>query len=166
LPGDFPAAIVIVQHLDPEFVTSFASWLNERCALTVRAAQQGDRPQAGTVLIARTSDHLAFVNPYSLGYVSEPRDSCYRPSVDVLFESVVRHWKGRVAGVLLTGMGKDGARGLKALRGAGALTIAQNSASCVVYGMPRAAAELGAAVEILPLDAIAGGLIAFTSPDS
>jgi two-component system, chemotaxis family, response regulator WspF len=163
LPGDFPAAIVIVQHLGEEFVPSFASWLNERSALPVLVAQQGDRPRAGTVLVARTGDHLALVSPQSLGYISDPRDCVYRPSVDVFFQSVVRHWKGRVAGVLLTGMGKDGSRGLKALREAGALTIAQDAATSVVYGMPRAAADLGAAVEILPVEMIAGGLIDFTS---
>jgi two-component system response regulator WspF len=163
LPANFPAAIVIVQHLDPEFVPLFAGWLNDRSALSVRVAQQGDRPQASTALIAQTGNHLVFVNPHSLGYVSDPRDSCYRPSVDVFFESVVRHWKGSVAGVLLTGMGKDGSSGLKALRDFGSLTIAQDSASCVVYGMPKAAAELGAVMEVLPPEKIAGGLIDFTS---
>jgi len=163
LPVDFHATIIIVQHLDQEFVPSFASWLNERSALPVRVAEQGDRPQVSAVLIARTNNHLAFVNPHSLGYVPDPRDCCYRPSVDVFFESVVRYWKGRVAGVLLTGMGMDGSNGLKSLREAGSLTIAQDAASCVVYGMPKAAADLGAAMEILPLEMIAGGLIDFTS---
>jgi two-component system, chemotaxis family, response regulator WspF len=166
LPADFPAAIVIVQHLDPEFVPLFAGWLNERSALPVRVARQGDQPQASTALIAETGDHLVFVNPHSLGYVSDPQDCCYRPSVDVFFESVVRHWKGSVAGVLLTGMGKDGSSGLKALRDCGSLTIAQDSASCVVYGMPKAAKDLGAVMEILPLEMIAGGLIAFASSQS
>jgi two-component system response regulator WspF len=163
LPGDFPAAIVIVQHLDQEFVPSFASWLNERSALPVGVAQHGDRPRGGAVLLARTTDHLAMVNAQSLGYISDPRDCVYRPSVDVFFQSIVRHWKGKVAAVLLTGMGKDGSRGLKALREAGSLTIAQDSASSVVYGMPKAAADLDAAVEILPVEMIAGGLIDFTS---
>jgi two-component system response regulator WspF len=82
--------------------------------------------------------------------------------VDVFFESVVRHWKGKVAGVLLTGMGKDGSNGLKTLRDSGALTIAQDSATCVVYGMPKAAADLGAALKVLPVETIARGLIDFT----
>jgi two-component system response regulator WspF len=164
LPGDFPAALVVVQHLDQQFVSSFASWLTERSAMPVSVAQQGDRPQISSVLIARTSDHLVFANPGSLGYISDPRECCYRPSVDVFFESVVRHWKGKVAGVLLTGMGKDGARGLKAIRDAGSLTIAQDSSSSVVYGMPKAAADLGAAIKIVPLKMIAQVLIDFTSP--
>jgi two-component system response regulator WspF len=166
LPADFPGTIVIVQHLDPEFVPLLAGWLNERSALPVRVAQQGDRPQAGTTLIAQTSDHLVLVNPHSLGYVSEPRDCCYRPSVDVFFESAVHHWKGGVAGVLLTGMGKDGASGLKAVRDSGSLTIAQDAASCVVYGMPKAAVDLGAAMKTLPLEMIAGELIDFAFSQS
>jgi two-component system response regulator WspF len=162
LPSDFAAAIVIVQHLDQEFIPSFASWLDERSALQVRVARHGDRPQAGAVLVAGTSDHLVLLNGHSLGYTSNPRDCCYRPSVDVFFESVVRHWKGKVAGVLLTGMGKDGSNGLKTLRDSGALTIAQDSATCVVYGMPKAAADLGAALKVLPVETIARGLIDFT----
>jgi two-component system response regulator WspF len=166
LPADYPAAIVIVQHLDQEFVPLFANWLTERSAMPVHVAQQGDRPQISRVLVARTSDHLALANPRSLGYILDPRDSLYRPSVDVFFESVVRHWNGKVAGVLLTGMGRDGARGLKAIRNAGSLTIAQDSSSSVVYGMPRAAAELGAATKIMPVEMIAQGLIDFTTaPD-
>ncbi len=125
LPADFPASVVIVQHLDEEFVPSFASWLTQRSKLPICVAHQGDRPQASVVHIARTTDHLALISPYSLGYVSEPKDSTYRPSIDVFFRSVVRYWKGKVAGVLLTGMGRDGSLGLKALRDAGSLTIAQ-----------------------------------------
>jgi two-component system, chemotaxis family, response regulator WspF len=159
LPRDFPAAIVIVQHVDAEFVSLMADWLNQASALPVRIARQGDRPEAGTALIAGTNDHLVFLNPYELGYIPEPRECHYRPSIDVFFESVVRHWNGRSAGVVLTGMGRDGANGLKAMREAGSPTIAQNAATSVVYGMPKAAAELGAAANILPIDEIAGRLM-------
>jgi two-component system response regulator WspF len=162
LPRDFPAAIVIVQHVDPQFVPMMAAWLNQQSALPVRIVRQGDRPEANTALIAGTSDHLVFINPQSLGYSPEPRDCGYRPSVDVFFESAVRHWKGDVAGVLLTGMGRDGARGLKALRDAGALTIAQDAGSSAVYGMPKAAVELNAAVRVLPLNEIAKELVDFS----
>jgi two-component system response regulator WspF len=165
LPHDFPAAIVIVQHVDVQFVPLMVAWLNERSALSVRIARQGDRPLTGTALIAGTDDHLIFTDAASLGYTPEPRDSCYRPSVDVFFESVVRHWKRKVLGVLLTGMGRDGARGLKAMRDAGSLTIAQDAASCAVYGMPKAAAQLNAAVTILPLDEIANKLTHFVIPN-
>ncbi|MGB9069906.1 MAG: chemotaxis response regulator protein-glutamate methylesterase [Candidatus Acidiferrales bacterium] len=159
LPGDFPASVVIVQHIDAQFAPSLAEWLNDQSVLTVRTAREGDEPRAATVLIASTNDHLVFLNRRKLGYIREPLDSHYRPSIDVFFESVVRHWRGGVTGVLLTGMGRDGARGLKELRQAKALTVAQDAGSCVVYGMPKAAADLGAASRILPLEAIASCLV-------
>ncbi len=155
LPTDFPAAIVIVQHVDEQFTPLMANWLNDQSAIPVRVAREGAHPEPGTALIAGTNDHLVFLNPQTLAYTAEPRAYSYRPSVDVFFHSVVKHWKGNVAGVLLTGMGRDGAKGLKALRDAGILTIAQDRATSVVYGMPKAAAELGAACEILPLEKIA-----------
>ena len=159
LPRDFPAAIVMIQHVDAQFASLMAKWLNDQSAIPVRSAEEGDQPQPGVALIAGTNDHLIFKEPHELGYTSHPRAMSYRPSADVFFESVVKQWKGDVVGVLLTGMGRDGAKGLKALREAGALTIAQDRESCVVYGMPKAAVELGAAVEVLPLDEIAARLV-------
>ena len=158
LPADFPGAIVIVQHVDEEFAPLMATWLNEQSRIPVRIAVEGDQPQPGLALMAATNDHLIFVGPQTLGYTHEPAAHSYRPSVDVFFHSVVRHWKGDVVGVLLTGMGRDGAGGLKALREVKALTIAQDGQSSVVYGMPKAAAQIGAAEEILPLHAIASRL--------
>lgn len=163
LPNDFPAAIVLVQHVDEQFTPLMANWLNNQSAIPVRVAREGAHPEPGTALIAGTNDHLVFVNPQTLAYTAEPRAYFYRPSVDVFFHSVVKHWKGNVAGVLLTGMGRDGAKGLKALRDAGVLTIAQDRATSVVYGMPKAAAELGAACEILPVEKIAPRLIRYFS---
>ena len=139
LPRDFPAGIVIIQHLDEEFAPLMANWLNAESGFPVRLAQEGDAPQPGVALMAATNNHLVFMNHRALGYSREPQTCSYRPSVDVFFESVVDHWKGEVVAVLLTGMGRDGARGLKALRRAGAVTIAQDRAGCVVYGMPAAA---------------------------
>ena len=159
LPANFVAPIIVVQHLDAQFAPSLASWLEGQSALAVRIVCEGDRPRTGCALIASTNDHLVLLNSKTLGYSREPHSSFYRPSVDVFFESVASLWKGDVVGILLTGMGKDGARGLKALRNSGALTIAQNAETCVVYGMPKAAAELDAAVEILPLQEIASCLI-------
>lgn len=155
LPPDFPAAIVLVQHLDAQFVPGFASWLAGQCSLAVRPALAGERPTTATVLIAASADHLVLEANGELGYTVEPRDYPYRPSVDVFFESVGRHWRGDLVGVLLTGMGRDGARGLKLLRDKRHLTIAQDRATSAVYGMPKAAAAIDAAVEILPLTAIA-----------
>jgi two-component system response regulator WspF len=151
--------MVIVQHIDAQFAPSMASWLGEQSALTVRVAKERDHPQAGTALIAASNDHLIFIDSQTLSYTPEPRGCHYRPSVDVFFESVKNHWRGDVVAALLTGMGRDGAKGLKALRVAGAFTIAQDAGSCVVYGMPKAAAEMGAAVEILPLETIASSLM-------
>ena len=158
LPADFAAPIVIVQHLDEKFAPGLAEWLNDQTRLNVRLAQPGDTPKAGTVLIAGTSDHLAFAGPTTLRYTPDPVDYAYRPSVDVFFESAARHWRGSILGVLLTGMGRDGAKGLKTLRDKGCHTIAQDQATSAIYGMPKYAATIGAAVEILPLKEIASAI--------
>lgn len=158
LPAEFPAAIVIIQHVDEEFAPLMANWLNEQSIVPVRIAREGDQPEPGVALVAGRNDHLIFVDSTTLGYTREPAAYSYRPSADVFFHSAVNHWKGDVVGVLLTGMGRDGAGGLKALRTAQALTIAQDRASSVVYGMPKAAAEIDAAAEILPLQRISSRL--------
>jgi two-component system, chemotaxis family, response regulator WspF len=159
LPEDFSAAIVIIQHVDVQFAQGMAEWLSQHSALPVRVAAEDDRPVRGTVLIAGTQDHLQMKAADRLGYTRDPLDYVYRPSVDVFFESVNRHWRGGAIGVLLTGMGRDGANGLKVLRDKGHHTIAQDEASSVVYGMPKAAARLAAAVDILPMADIAPRLL-------
>ena len=159
LPKNFPAAIVIIQHVDQQFAAGMAEWLSEHSTLPVRLAKEGDRPESGIALLAATSDHLVLKAADRLGYTSEPKDYVYRPSVDVFFESVNLRWQGAAVGVLLTGMGRDGALGLKALRAKGHYTIAQDQASSAVYGMPKAAAAVAAAVDILPLENIAAKLI-------
>jgi two-component system response regulator WspF len=163
LPSHFPASIIIVQHIDSQFVASMVAWLKERSQLPIRVARQGERLQPGTVLVAGTNNHLTLLGPDTVGYTTEPRESNHRPSIDVLFDSVVRHWRGEITGVLLSGMGRDGASGLKRLRDSGAFTIAQDSMTSAVYGMPKAAAELKAAVKILPVNEIAGELIGFAA---
>lgn len=160
LPQDFSAAIVIVQHVDAAFAAGMADWLNQQSALPVRIASEGDRPQAGVVLLAATDDHLHLKLPDVLGYTRVPEETPYRPSVDVFFHSVVARWPARAIGVLLTGMGRDGAIGLKAMRTKGYHTIAQDEATSAVYGMPKAAAALDAAAAILPLRRIAAELAA------
>lgn len=159
LPKDFAAAIVIVQHVDAQFAAGMADWLSHQSSLPVRVAQAGDRLTAGSVLLAGTSDHLTLTATARLDYIREPIDYAYRPSVDVFFHSVCQFWPHEVVGVLLTGMGRDGANGLKALRNKGCHTIAQDQESSAVYGMPKAAAALNAAVEILPLAQIAPTLV-------
>ncbi|MCA8220435.1 chemotaxis response regulator protein-glutamate methylesterase [Burkholderia sp. BC1] len=158
LPADFDAPIVIVQHVDRAFAEGMAQWLDGQTPLTVRVAREGDRPQPGVALLAATDDHLRMTRAGTLAYTCEPVATPYRPSVDVFFNSLTEHWSGNVIGVLLTGMGRDGAIGLKALRMKGYHTIAQDEATSAVYGMPKAAATLGAARAILPLERIAGEL--------
>jgi chemotaxis response regulator CheB len=155
LPKDFPAAVVVIQHVDEQFAAGMADWLGRDSKLPVRVALEGERPVTGEVLLAGTNDHLTLLAGGTLGYTPRPREYVYRPSVDVFFQSVTRHWTGEAVGVLLTGMGRDGAVGLKAMRNQGRYTVAQDQASCAVYGMPKAAATLDAAVDILPLDRIA-----------
>jgi two-component system response regulator WspF len=154
LPADFSAPVVIVQHLDPHFAPGLASWLGGQTQLQVRLAREGDRPQAGTALLAGQDKHLVFASPTRLIYMRHPADCSYRPSIDLFFKSADRFWPGDVVGVLLTGMGRDGAEGLRALHSNGHHTIAQDRSSSAVYGMPGAAAELCAATEILALDRI------------
>jgi two-component system response regulator WspF len=147
-------AVVVVQHIDAAFADSFVQWLGTQVPSPVRAIAGGDALRGGTVQVARTSEHLRLSPELALRYECEPRDLVYRPSIDVFFNSVARNWTGEASALLLTGIGRDGAAGLLALRGAGKQTIAQDQASSAVYGMPRAAAELGAAEKILSLDNI------------
>jgi two-component system chemotaxis response regulator CheB/two-component system response regulator WspF len=159
LPASFPAAVVVIQHIDATFARGMAEWLGQQCVLPVRLANEGDRPVSGTVLLAGTDQHLRFKGANRLGYTPAPPDDPYHPSIDVFFHSVVNIWRGDAIGVLLTGMGRDGASGLKAMRDKGYYTIAQDRTSSAVYGMPKAAAELGAAVAIAPAELIASKLI-------
>jgi len=154
LPEDFSPAIVIIQHIDQLFAPGLVEWLNGHSKLRVRLACEGDSVSSGKVLVAGSDDHLVFTNSHKLGYTAEPKENPYRPSIDVFFESAARLFRGQITGVLLTGMGRDGARGLKTLRDAGCHTIAQDQCTSAVYGMPKAAAALNAASEILPLPKI------------
>lgn len=159
LPRDFAAAVVIVQHVDARFAAGMTEWLSGHSAMPVRVAVDGERAAAGQVLVAGSDEHLVVTGGTRLGYQADPRHSAYRPSIDAFFQSVSRNWYGAAIGVLLTGMGRDGALGLKALRDAGHYTIAQDEASSAVYGMPKAAVTLDAAVEVLPIERIAARLI-------
>jgi len=154
LPKNFGAAVVVVQHVDHHFATGLATWLNQHSKLPVRLAHEGDRLHPGLVYVAAREEHLILTSPNRLGYTRIPVESSYRPSVDVFFKSVDHYWQGEAVGILLTGMGRDGADGMRLLRGSGYHTIAQDKATSAVYGMPKAAADLGAATEILALDKI------------
>jgi len=159
LPEDFPAAIVIVQHVDAQFASGLAGWLGQHSRLPVRLARGGEIPSDGTVFVAGGGNHLIVTRRGHLGYSSDPDEHVYRPSIDVFFKCVRREWPGTVTGVLLTGMGRDGAAGLKELRDHGCHTIAQDEATSALYGMPKAAAAIGAAADILPIGRISGKLI-------
>jgi two-component system response regulator WspF len=155
LPRDWNAAVVVVQHVDVAFAQGLAKWLGDRTGRPVRVAENGQQPQAGDVLLAGTNDHVVLTRSGTLEYRVEPRDVFFRPSVDVFFESVAEHWPHPGVALLLTGMGRDGARGLLALRRRGWHTIAQSEDSCVVFSMPKAAIDAGAACEVLPVDQMA-----------
>ncbi|MCT7950052.1 chemotaxis response regulator protein-glutamate methylesterase [Ancylothrix sp. C2] len=155
LPLSFSAAVAIVQHVDGQFSSGFVEWLNQQTSLPVSLAVGGERLQKGMILVAGSNDHLYLKSDLTLGYTKHPINYPYRPSVDVFFKSLSEHWKHKGTAILLTGMGRDGAEGLGALRSVGWDTFAQNKESCVVYGMPKAAVELNAAMQVLSLEEIA-----------
>jgi two-component system chemotaxis response regulator CheB len=162
MPADAPG-IVIVQHMPERFTATFAQRLDTLCAMTVKEAEDDDTVLPGRVLVAPGNRHTLLKRSGARYYV-EVRDgplvSRHRPSVDVLFRSAAR-WAGKNAvGVILTGMGDDGAQGLLEMRSAGGFTIAEDQSTCVVFGMPAEAIKRGAAAQVLPLDAIAAGVIA------
>jgi len=167
LPGNFPGSIVVVQHMPEGFTEMFARRLNECCAVDVKEAQSGDLLIAGRALICPGNRHIK-VRRMPMGNIvvlsDEDRVNGHRPSVDVLFRSVASEFGGRSIGVLMTGMGDDGAYGMGLLKSAGALTVAQSEDSCVVYGMPKAAIERGYATRVVPLDMLANTLTIQCSP--
>ncbi|SPF52351.1 fused chemotaxis regulator; protein-glutamate methylesterase in two-component regulatory system with CheA [Candidatus Sulfopaludibacter sp. SbA4] len=161
LPASTPG-IVIAQHIPPHFSRAFANRLNDLCALRVKEAQDGDELRSGLALVAPGDFHMVLrknAGRYSVNVKTGPRVCYQRPSVDVLFQSVADAAGPAAVGVLLTGMGNDGAQGLLKMRQAGARTMAQDEATCVVFGMPREAIELGAAEKVLPLAAMANAIL-------
>jgi two-component system response regulator WspF len=159
LPEDFAGAVIVVQHLDAQFCAGMADWLGKQSRLPVRMAREDETPARGVVLLAGGDHHLLLHETGRLGFSAEPADYAYRPSIDLFFQSVGLNWPGPAVGALLTGMGRDGALGLKVMRNKGYTTIAQDEASSAVYSMPKAAAAIQAAQHILPLDRIAPKLV-------
>jgi two-component system chemotaxis response regulator CheB len=151
--------VVVAQHLPPKFSAAFAERLNELCKIEVKEAAEGDELRPGRALVAPGDFHLILKNRRSVSLSSGPKVCYQRPSVDVLFASVVDKWGSAAAAALLTGMGTDGAEGLKRIKDAGGFTVAQDEASCVVFGMPGEAIRIGAARSILHLDRVAGELL-------
>lgn len=158
-PAQLDAGVVIIQHVDAQFAYDLAAWLHRHSPMSVQVAIAGARPAPGTVWLAGTNDHMILTADGFLDYCRDPVECFYRPSVDVFFKSAARYWPVPGVAVLLTGMGRDGAEGLQALQRAGWHTVAQDKKTSIVYGMPKAAAELGAAQEVLPLPEIAEAIV-------
>jgi two-component system chemotaxis response regulator CheB len=162
LPANFPLPVLVVIHLGQPFAAAMAEWLDGQSLIRVRYAQDGEALPKSGVLLAPPDRHLV-VRGGQLHLTDEPERHSCRPSVDVLFESLAREMGSGCIACLLTGMGKDGAQGLLASRQAGAMTLAQNEASSVVFGMPGEAIRIGAAQRILSIEEIAPALVAMTS---
>jgi len=157
--------IVIVQHMPERFTAMFAERLNSLCEIEVREAKNGDRVMPGRALIAPGGKHMMVKRSgaqYVVEVVDGPLVNRHKPSVDVLFRSVAKFVGSNALGIIMTGMGDDGARGMKEMKDAGARTIAQDEASCVVFGMPKEAIKLGGADQVLPLERIPDAMIAYT----
>ena len=166
LPKDFPAPILIVQHIARGFLAGLAEWLNQTTALQVHVGGHGMLPRPGHVYFAPDDFHMG-VNAGDLIVLSKAApESGLRPSVSYLFRSLAEHFRAEAVGVLLTGMGRDGATELKQMRDAGAMTMAQDRESSVVYGMPAEAIALGGAVQVLPPEKIAPALTALVQRKS
>jgi len=150
--ADFRPPVVVVQHLDETFIPGFVSWLAKQTGWPTSAVKVGDKPRAGEILVAASGDHLVMGLSRNLRYDKEPKELVYRPSVDVYWRSLARNWPTPGVAVLLTGMGQDGAKGMGKLKDAGWATLAQDQASSVVWGMPRAAARDGATTAVVALD--------------
>ena len=162
LPANFPMPIFIVQHIGAPFVAGFASWLGSVCPFPVQLGQHGAHPQHGRVHVAPGGCHMT-VETSGIRLVDGDMVCGQKPAGDMLFSSLARTYGGAALGVLLTGMGEDGARGLLDMRKAGAYTIAEHASTAVIHGMPGTALQLGAALEELPLDKMANRLLELVS---
>ena len=160
LPGNLSAAVLIVQHMPPGFTKSLANRLNDTSQLEVCEAQEGDELLSGKAYVAPGGYHLLLRSKNLLGLNQNPPVHSVRPAVDVTLESAVGFYGSRIVAVILTGMGFDGSRGAASVKQAGGKTIAQDEATCVVYGMPRVVVEMGKADRILPIQNIADEIVA------
>ena len=159
IPRGFPAPIVICQHISDGFTAGLASWLAAETSLNVVQAQDDQWLIPGSVFVAPSGSHFTVTPEGKTQLVDAPPLLGFKPSCDMLLQSVARSFDRKAIGVVLTGMGRDGARGLKEIRDRGGRTIAQHESTCVVYGMPKEAVELGAAEAVLPLDEIGPAII-------
>jgi two-component system chemotaxis response regulator CheB len=164
LPGDLPAPIVVVQHMPPRFTDALAKRLDGMCELRVHEARQGEQLRPGTVYFAPGGKQMTIFSGgrdvRSACLSDSPTDTLHKPSVDVMMLSVAEVFGSDALGVILTGMGSDGVKGMTAIRKAGGITLGQDEATSAVYGMPRVCAERGVLQKILPLDRIAEEIVA------
>lgn len=166
LPGDLPFPVLIVQHITMGFCKGFVDWLREASRFPVKIADDGERPAAGQAYVAPDGCHMGVTEGPKILLSSHPPEHGLRPSVSFLFRTVTRVYGRSAVGVLLTGMGKDGAEELKMLRDAGAVAVAQDSESSIVHGMPGEAIKIGAADHVLPPEKIAALLAVICSKSS
>ncbi len=163
IPKDFPVPILIAQHMPAAFTGPFAERLNQLSAIEVKEAEHGEPVRKGVAFIAPGSGHMGITRTKiteTLINISEDNGTyIYKPSVDMLMLSVVEHYSGQVLGVILTGLGSDGANGMREIKNKGGMTIAESRETCVVYGMPKAVVEAGIADKVSPLDEIAGEIV-------
>jgi two-component system chemotaxis response regulator CheB len=163
LPPNTPP-VLITQHMPERFTKTWADRMNTLCLISVKEAEDGDSVLPGHALVAPGSYHMTLMRSgarYSVRINQDPPVNRHRPSVDVLFDSVAQYAGANTIGVILTGMGGDGAKGMLAMKRAGAYTIAQDEASCVVFGMPKEAIKLGGVDEVLPLAEIPAAIVAY-----
>lgn len=163
LPPDLPVPVLVAQHMPPAFTGPFAERLNQLSRLKVKEAEEGEPLRPGVVLVAPGRGHMTVfrrtvVDPV-VSISGNRGDLIYRPSVDLLMTTVAENYPGRGLGIILTGMGNDGEKGMRAIRAGGGRTVAQNEESCVVYGMSRAVVEAGLADKIVPLREVAGEIL-------
>lgn len=158
LPGDIPAGVLIVQHMPPGFTKSLAARLTETSAIAVKEAEAGDRLADGVALVAPGGYHMSVSGDGEVVLSTDPPRNGVRPSVDTTMESAARVYGDRLVGVVLTGMGRDGAAGMAAIKAAGGRTIAEHESTCVIYGMPKAVIEQGLADMVVPIQEVAGAI--------
>ncbi len=163
LPANFSCPVVCVQHISQGFLTGLVDWLAAQCRVRVKIAANGEAAVPGTVYFPQENTHLEMDGQGRLIHALTPPVDGHKPSVTATFESVARHYRHSALGVLLTGMGSDGASGLESIMRAGGTTLAQDEASCVVFGMPKQAIQRGAAHFVLPPDEITRSLIRLTA---
>ncbi|MCK5127736.1 MAG: chemotaxis response regulator protein-glutamate methylesterase [candidate division Zixibacteria bacterium] len=164
LPKEFPVPVLVVQHMPPTFTKSLANRLNGLSALEVKEAEHGDRIERGHVYIAPGDKHMTVQKQGSTHIIKlsdEPSETLYKPSVDIMMNSVEDNYKGSTLGVIMTGMGNDGVNALQRIKDSGGSIIAQNEDTCVVYGMPRAAVDAGIADKVSPVEYIARDIVSY-----